>query len=329
MEITFNIANICNLKCTYCIFVWKWSGNKISYEMVQGLNNILEYYTYEKNERTSLTFSWGGEPLLFFKDIKYIIENIHIKNQELLDIYIITNGTVYSQEISEFVKKYKIFLVLSLDGTKNSHDKNRVLENGQPSYDIVMKQSDFLFQDVIDVNYTVYSNNFYDLAEWAEFISSHFAQLRRINFNFVFNSSTRSNNELIELKKYFDAFIDIYIQKEMYKRFETNLRNYAYLNSLESEDSCLGHLYLNRDGNIFKCGAYEFNFDGTPFGSLLDSDGKHIDYLRRSVKNCASKCHQSEYDAQNKKLALILFYIWKKYQIVDKYIDNTHRKYNY
>lgn len=329
MEITFNIANVCNLKCSYCIFVWKWSGAKITDENLEWFNKLLEYYTFEKQERTSLTFSWGGEPLLFFKDIKKIIKSIQIKNRYLLDIYIITNWTIYNNEISQFIKEYNIFLVLSLDWTESSHDINRVMVNGESSYTKIMQNKHLLFTDVIDVNYTIYGNNFYNLVEWVSFIVDNFIQLRRLNFNFVFNSWIRSNERLVELKKQFDSFIDIYITKELYKKFETNLRNYSYLHSRESEDSCLGHLYINRDWNVFKCGAYEFNFEGKPLWSLKDTQGEYIDFLRRNVKNCSSKCHESKYEEQNKKLSLILFHIWKKYQIVDQYIDNSLRKFNY
>lgn len=66
---------------------------------------------------------------MYFKDIKKIVESIDIKNAYLLDVYIITNGTFYNKEISEFVRKHNIFLVLSLDGLSKTHNTNRVLEN--------------------------------------------------------------------------------------------------------------------------------------------------------------------------------------------------------
>jgi sulfatase maturation enzyme AslB (radical SAM superfamily) len=329
MEITLNIANICNLKCNYCIFVGKWSWAKIKKEYVDGLSKLLNIYL-ERWEKTSLTFSWWWEPLLFFEDIKFIIETLNIVNEDFLDIYIITNWTIYSKLISLFINKNNIFLVLSLDWNKKSHDINRVLDwNLKWTFDLIEKNKDILYSDVIDINYTIYYNNFNGLVSNIEYFLKNFHNFRRINFNFVFNTNVWTNKILLNLKLEFFIFLDFYIKKNLFLKFETNLGNFAYYWSLESENSCINHLYLNRDWLIYKCGAYEFNFDWKPFSNIFDININNLETQRLGVKKCGLKCKQTDFSMYNKKLETILMYIWKKYSKVDKLIKPNIKKFRY
>lgn len=329
MEITLNIANICNLKCNYCIFVGKWSGVEIKEDYVIWLSNLLNLYL-EKWEKTSLTFSWWGEPLLFFEDIKYIVENLNIVNKTFLDIYLITNWTIYNSSICSFINHNNIFLVLSLDWNKKNHDTNRVLDfNWKWTFDLIEKNKDILYDDVIDINYTIYDNNFSNIVDWINYYTSNFKNFRRLNFNFVFNTNIWTNKLLLDLKSELFTFLDYYIKNKQFLIFETNLWNFAYYWSLESENSCINHLYINRDWLIFKCWAYEFNFDWKPFGKVFDIDLESLERQRLWVKKCWLKCKQSEFNIYNKKLEQILIYVWKKYLKIEKFIDPRIKKINY
>ncbi len=82
----------------------------------------------------------GGEPLLQFELIKYIINKFrdYFKNDdEMLKFSMTTNGTLLTEEISKYICDNILYLSISLDGTKKTHDTNRVFPNGDGTYEIV------------------------------------------------------------------------------------------------------------------------------------------------------------------------------------------------
>jgi len=70
----------------------------------------------------------GGEPLLEFDLIKEIVSYTYSKKQnEKCVFYVVTNGTLLSNEMKEWFTAHKnwIVLVLSLDGARETHNYNR------------------------------------------------------------------------------------------------------------------------------------------------------------------------------------------------------------
>lgn len=327
MEITFNMTNICNLKCSYCIFVWLASDAPIKTKLISSINELINFYT-SRWELTSFTFAGWWEPTLFFDEIEAIFENLDLKHPELAHFYIITNGVWYSQRISNLVNKFNIFLVLSLDGIKEEHDKNRVLNNGNGSFDLIMKNKDILFPDVTDVNYTIYYNNFEKFLEWVQFISKNIPKLRRLNFNFVFNHDKWDKELLWSLRKKLLEFLAWYIREKKFLKFETNLRNYAYVWGADFDSACLSHLYLDKDGKIFKCWAYKFiekNFE--LLWNLYDDKISDIEDKRSKMRWCWTKCSRGEFEVFNNLLKNnVLKDVGQKYQLIDGYIPAIARK---
>ena len=124
----------CNLKCVYCHFAQK-KNNKDSLANEFSVNDTKVFcqnlYKYIKNNNISV-FKLGivgsGEPLLSFKPLKTIVEyfaNGDLKNN--IKIYVISNGTLLSEEIINFFYLYKdiIELNVSLDGDPEINNKLR------------------------------------------------------------------------------------------------------------------------------------------------------------------------------------------------------------
>ena len=83
---------------------------------------------------------YGGEPLLRFSLIKQIVAYAREKfDGKELAFTITTNGTLLNEEIISYFEKEDVQLMISLDGPKEIHDKNRVFPNGQGSFDTVME----------------------------------------------------------------------------------------------------------------------------------------------------------------------------------------------
>lgn len=117
----------CNQKCTKC-FHWKYKDKTDRLPTEKIINGIKSIPT-----ATELCIV-GGEPLLFKSEIYEILQGIADTD---IRTVIITNGVLMDKEFINFVSKYNIHIVVSIDtldkefwkfvrGT-NSHDK--VLKN--------------------------------------------------------------------------------------------------------------------------------------------------------------------------------------------------------
>lgn len=140
--LTINVAEICNMKCTYC-FANEGTydnacGGIMSYEnLCMLIQKVFSIYP----EGTSGICFFGGEPLLAFSEIKkfipYVVELYKEKGLPLPVFSINTNGTLLSKEVVEFINQYHIFVTISIDGDKENHDRMRIFKDGTGTYDTI------------------------------------------------------------------------------------------------------------------------------------------------------------------------------------------------
>jgi uncharacterized protein len=128
----------CNLACKYCFVDAPTRGLKMTLDTaIKALTLALEY----KKCADTLTVEFsGGEPLLNFDLIKEFIPLAIEKASDYgkkLTFTIQTNGTLLSKEVLDFLMKYKVNIGISIDGTKDFHDKNRVFPDGSGSSDVI------------------------------------------------------------------------------------------------------------------------------------------------------------------------------------------------
>lgn len=132
--VILTVTESCNLNCVYC-----YEKSKTKREM--SIEKAKEIISYEFEN--SPTFDeieidlFGGEPTLRKKFIKEIVEWVKTsKFKKPFIFYIDTNGTLIKGEFKEWLLKNKeyVWVGLSLDGTPESHNKNR--SNSYSSIDI-------------------------------------------------------------------------------------------------------------------------------------------------------------------------------------------------
>lgn len=148
--ITFVVTQDCQLACKYCYLVGKNKKGRMSLEVAQ---KAVDYILDNPNffNETSVSFDFiGGEPLLEIDLIDalcdYIKIQMYLKQHPWFDNYtftISTNGINYnSDKVQKFISKNikHLQIGLTIDGTKNKHDINRIYKNkGTGSYDDVVK----------------------------------------------------------------------------------------------------------------------------------------------------------------------------------------------
>jgi len=116
------ISQDCNLKCIYCYAEHGTYGCNKKFMDINTAKLSVDKL-FNKNFNNSIVF-FGGEPFLNFpliKELDSYLTNIGLKVKYMA----ITNGTVITDEIIDFINKKFSHLCISLDGTKEINDQQR------------------------------------------------------------------------------------------------------------------------------------------------------------------------------------------------------------
>ena len=142
-RIVFIVTQDCQLRCKYCYLVGKNNVGKMTWETAKSIADFLMSLPVVED---SVYFDFiGGEPLLeidlISKISDYIVYQLQLRNHPWANSYhfrFTTNGLLYSSDkVQRYITKYKdhLSIQISLDGTKQKHDLNRVFVNGSGSYE--------------------------------------------------------------------------------------------------------------------------------------------------------------------------------------------------
>lgn len=132
----------CNFKCKYC-----YENSEFSSIPDMDLDEqkcILKYIQKNAGLYSKLRVSWfGGEPLLAIKTIQFLSEGIICicnKRGIRYESEITTNAYNLSPELFDMLYNNKIYIYqITLDGTKNEHDMQRVRIDGTGTFDRIFE----------------------------------------------------------------------------------------------------------------------------------------------------------------------------------------------
>jgi uncharacterized protein len=143
-SVTMEVASGCNLQCSYCYNGALKKANKMSETLAKKSLDVI-FNICKSNEIKELYGIGfiGGEPLLNFNLIRYIVERCkHYKEVDGIttrSFSIVTNGTLLNDEIIDYADKNNIHFRISLDGNKTVHNKNRSAVSGRDYYNDIIK----------------------------------------------------------------------------------------------------------------------------------------------------------------------------------------------
>lgn len=133
-EVDILLNNICNFRCRYCYSAAGRSNKEIAPEAVDACIKYL--FGAEKDDKLPLRlhFSGGGEPLVSFSQIRRTvakIEEFSKNSRRKYSLGIVSNGSLLTEEIIEYLKEKKIDLTISFEVLKELQNRER------GSYDLV------------------------------------------------------------------------------------------------------------------------------------------------------------------------------------------------
>lgn len=149
-NITFQVTDDCNLKCSYCYQTHK-GHHKMSFDvakrfidMILDSDNNNPYINTENSPGCIIEFI-GGEPFLEIdlidKITDYFISQMILKQHPWATRFMISicsNGLLYfDPKVQKYLEKHKTHLSFSItiDGNKELHDACRLTHDGKGSYD--------------------------------------------------------------------------------------------------------------------------------------------------------------------------------------------------
>ena len=137
--ITFIVTKDCQLACKYCYLVGKNNKERMSWETAKKAIDYILSHPEDFPEKDVVWDFIGGEPFLKIDLIDKICDYIKIemfrKNHHWFNSFrfsFSTNGINYNNEkVQRYIKKNKdrISIGITIDGTRQKHDMNRIYKN--------------------------------------------------------------------------------------------------------------------------------------------------------------------------------------------------------
>lgn len=225
IEIILPITNKCNMSCRYCLRYHEDSQNREEYKSMtpENLKVILhEFFQYAKSQekqKVKIEFANGGEPLVEFQTVKFVVElcnELCLKNDIDVEFTITSNGT-FSKDIREFLVNNIHNIIISVDGPKEITDLHRIDKNCNSVFDIVMENVKYLYlkEKLHSISVVVTEKSLYRMREIADYFIKNIPNTK-IKFGPVFNLGRVRSNPSLKIK-------DIKIWNEEYGK----LKNYC------------------------------------------------------------------------------------------------------
>jgi len=134
------ITSRCNQRCLYCYMGPQPVSSK-GFDMdEETAKKVVDFIFQSPSKVITLEFQ-GGEPLLNFPIIQYIIDyskKLNKKYKKNLAYTMVTNLTLMRDDILKYLLKNRVSICTSLDGPKEVHDKNRRYLGGGGTHDNVV-----------------------------------------------------------------------------------------------------------------------------------------------------------------------------------------------
>lgn len=220
LSINFAPSFACNLACPYC---FQGQDKDIKAMKLEDVDKVIKFA--EKRILASLSNHnvpikqinanmYGGEPLLQKQAlIKYCdgMYKLSKKYDCKIRFMMTSNFTLLDEDLLNLIDKYKIYVQVSIDGTKEEHDKRRIYKSGKGTYDTIIKNLKKMkerhLEDYVVIRLNVDKNN----VKYAESIINnvkaystdiYFGLLEQYNgFNDCFADNCIGNESVIRARR--------------------------------------------------------------------------------------------------------------------------------
>lgn len=274
----------CNFRCKYCAL--DFYNDNLKKTVEGGIINFIEKNIKNFN---CVCLSWfGGEPLINIDSIEIISKNV-IKLCYIHKIpyksSITTNGYLLTKNVLEKLIASRVFTyIITIDGIREIHNKFRVLENGDETFDRIIDNLKYIRDNIIDrrINIIIRTNftkeSFQYIEEYYNFFDKEFGIDKRFSL-FARIAGDWGGERVREIKdsllgeNEYNILLDKISQMNGKIKFKTNCEE------IDSGGYCNAN-YINKytigvDGTISKCDSSSQELS---IGVLDENGNMNIDW---------------------------------------------------
>ncbi len=348
LSITFLPTYGCNLACPYCLEGQNKSTKMISMEDVDKIlmfaeNTIQESRMHGVPIEQINAKMYGGEPMMHKKAMMYYFD----KMNEIAEKYgcvihnmMTSNFTLLDDDILEMIKKYHVIVQVTIDGTKEEHDKRRITHGGSGTYDVIINNLERMKNEGLEEDVVIRINIDKDNVDRAEEAMQNVCKYSPdVYFGLLeeFNGLNDNASENFISSKNGDEKITS-IQK-----LNNLMRKYGYIVAEEFGKiapcgmNIENKFYIDPYLNVYKCellvnnpevsvGVIDDNGNFMPnanfYKQMNHSPEKQQECMEcQLLPMCASGCIAKEYIARGKKDGdLNLHYCMCNFKYLDAYL---------
>jgi len=271
------VTERCNLRCKYCIYSTHYpKSQKIKrkdMEFETAKKAIDFYYNHSSssgksdpkfNDTHHIAF-YGGEPLLNFLLIKNAVSYAKKKfENNKIRFNMTTNLFFLTDEMINFFDSNNITLLVSVDGYKQMHDRNRVDFNGKGTFDAVMTnlqriksysnkyyRRNVMFNMVISppCDYDKIDQLFIKSDLVSEALTCRFSQVHSYDTTFYNEFTTAELHTMSNKNDIINKYISLFKKKELID-VNNHKSRFALLFVGSELGSTCDHLFKNESPNI-------------------------------------------------------------------------------
>lgn len=281
-SITYLMTNACNFRCTYCFESELYKTNKEIYKINSSeFYNICKYIVNKEHiEYLDVNF-FGGEPLIKYNELIATVKKINTLGCKC-SYNIVTNGYLLNPDRIVEMKKCGISsMQITIDGCRENHDKYRVLKNGKPTYELIMKNTILAIKEGIEVivNITYSNDNFYSIDKFLREFPLEYKDKVYIKFT-----------RLLDLDK-----SDVEIMGKLYVSLKQNgfrTQDITHLEYGPCMNKLKNSLLVHADGKLSKCifDVGEFSLGYAEFNADYNNIDKFLFPKKFNINKMAADC---------------------------------------
>lgn len=151
-HVILEVTQSCNLKCDYCNYSGTYPQERRHTKVkmtrkiaVKCINFLASHCDDYEGEFLSVGF-YGGEPLLEYNLIQMVVNECKSVLLRPVQFSITTNGTLLNQAVVKYLVDENISLQVSLDGSREIHDRYRKNAAGTGSFDRIINNLQLMKQ---------------------------------------------------------------------------------------------------------------------------------------------------------------------------------------
>ena len=254
------VGNNCNLHCEYC-YAMPFRCEKFKILELDVLEKIVKE-AFETSDNVIITWH-GGEPTMpgvkYYEEYMKLVAKYKKPGQNIVNM-IQTNATLIDETFASFLKANDFIVSVSIDGDRDTHNRNRHYASGKGSYDETMRGVHILREHGIypPVIATVSKNTYDDCKRtFNSFVNEGF---KEIKFSPVYDSSedefSISCDEWYEyLRNVLELWLEMQDDTIKVREIDEVLEWFTgeTINTCSSTNSCVNWLSIDENGNVYPC----------------------------------------------------------------------------